>query len=259
MSIRKLLLELETGGNIRFEDEQKEELWVKECESIVKQFIKRAISKDSPKTVQIHRLSKLHNRFLKTSFEEKSEQKIQDSDPGMNMQTLCCLLNDSESDVFHLVEHGFESRNALFSNYLNCSVEKDVESTDFNRKKLKKALIVKVYGTNYTLVDSNPGTSYSSKDFPGMDGVYMEVLNSKTSLQSSECPKDYILFHHECILPLYFIEYSLEAEKNSFSSKLERLALDIAYSNKLSHSIMPNIIGSLTSKFEKCPVCTFSM
>ena len=69
MAIRKLLLELETGGNIRFEDEQKEDAWVADCEALVKMFIKRAASKTSPRTIQIHRISRLHNRHMKLKFE----------------------------------------------------------------------------------------------------------------------------------------------------------------------------------------------
>jgi len=52
------------------------------------------------------------------------------------------------------------------------------------------------------------------------------------------------------VIPEYFIEYSIEGNKNTYMTKFERLALDIAYSNKLSHSNMPHIIGSLSSHFE---------
>lgn len=56
------------------------------------------------------------------------------------------------------------------------------------------------------------------------------------------------------VVPEYFIEYSLEREKNTHMTKFERLALDVAYSNKLSHSNMPQIIGSLSNHFETIPV-----
>jgi hypothetical protein len=60
------------------------------------------------------------------------------------------------------------------------------------------------------------------------------------------------------IIPEYFIEYSLEGDTSpKYMTKFERLALDISYSNKLSHSNMPHIIGSLSSHFEAIPVLIF--
>jgi hypothetical protein len=69
MAIRKLLLELETGGNVRFEDEQQGDAWINECENLVKLFIKRSVTNDLRRTIQIHRISRLHNRHMKMKFD----------------------------------------------------------------------------------------------------------------------------------------------------------------------------------------------
>lgn len=69
MAIRKLLLELETGGNVRFEDEQQGDVWINECENLVKLFIKRSATSDFRRTIQIHRISRLHNRHMKMKFD----------------------------------------------------------------------------------------------------------------------------------------------------------------------------------------------
>ena len=70
-----MLLELETGGNLRFEDEQKNDPWVSECENLVKMFIKPIASKHSPRTIHVHRISKLHNRHIKLNFDVFHDRK----------------------------------------------------------------------------------------------------------------------------------------------------------------------------------------
>lgn len=143
MAIRKLLLELETGGNVRFEDEQKDEAWVKECEALVKVFIKKTITPNSPKSVQIHRLSKLHNRNLKIMLEGKLGPKINQPNYAFH---LCCKLKQSEMDAFEILENGFrEDSEFSFSNYIDSTLSENSFTEFETSRKLKRALIVKVY------------------------------------------------------------------------------------------------------------------
>ena len=143
MAIRKLLLELETGGNVRFEDEQKDESWVKDCEDLVKMFMKKTITPNSPKAVQIHRLSKLHNRNLKMNLEGKLGPKIQQQNYAFH---LCCIFKDEKMDAFEIVEHGFRADSLImFSNYIDCTMPKDSFKDCETSKRLNRAVIVKVY------------------------------------------------------------------------------------------------------------------
>ena len=157
---RKLLLELETGGNVRFEDEQKDEPWVKECEGLVKTFIKRKLASNSPKSVQIHRLSKLHNRNLKLLIETKLGSKMQQQNYSFH---LCWKFNQSEMDAFEILEHGFRKDIPLtFSNYMDCTLTEkssvDIESS----KRLDRALIVRVYTDR--ICDINDGGIFHSNN-----------------------------------------------------------------------------------------------
>jgi len=95
--------------------------------------------------------------------------------------------------------------------------------------------------------------SCTQADFPNMDGVYQ--LRSKISKSStSEASKNFLIFNYDLITPVYYIEYSLDVDGVASTSRLERLALDIAFSNKLSHSSMPMIFSSMVAKFSKGPV-----
>ncbi|KAH6566827.1 hypothetical protein BASA60_009315 [Batrachochytrium salamandrivorans] len=130
MAIRKLLLELETGGNVRFEEEEKNALWVSECENLVKMFIKRGASKNSPRAIQIHRISRLHNRHMKLRFSETYE-RLGDLETPL---PLCVQgYQSNPDDAFSVIEHGFQltwdtaefSNNLLLANFLNFQEEKN--------------------------------------------------------------------------------------------------------------------------------------
>lgn len=261
MAIRKLLLELETGGNVRFEDEQKDEAWVKECEALVKVFIKKTVTAHSPKAVQIHRLSKLHNRNLKLLLEGKLGPKMHQPNYSFH---LCSKLKNSDIDAFEVVEHGFRTdRQLYFTNYIDFTAPDDIYKDGESSRRLNRALIVKVYTDrvqefeggiiNYYLIRQESLQNIDKNEYQAIDAVF-NVKTFPSVKPGSDTAKDYFIMDSSIVVPEYFIEYSLEGEKNKQMTKFERLALDIAYSNKLSHSNMPNIIGSLSNHFEAIPV-----
>ena len=143
LAIRKLLLELETGGNVRFEDEGKDDSWVRDCELLIKEFIKRSASKDSPKSIQIHRLSRLHNRTLKLHVQEKASAR-----PDITPSSYCVQDDLTDEQIFEIVEKGVGALNhpVVFSNYLDCVPTQIAERRSLVKGyQLKKALIVTTY------------------------------------------------------------------------------------------------------------------
>ena len=74
MSVRKLLAEFETGGNIRLEDGKVSEKWYVSCVDLIKsRFHPEDLMKDVIADINIRRVIRIHNRFLKNKFEEKME------------------------------------------------------------------------------------------------------------------------------------------------------------------------------------------
>lgn len=157
MSIRKLLLELETGGNVRFEDEQKNAEWIKECEGIVKYFTKKAVTKDGPKSIQIHRISRLHNRPLKLRLAQKLGVKY---DPETNNgQILCSQLYQDEDKIFDIVEHGLVGeKDSIFTDYMDCKFPTGT-------RRLQRALIIRAHVDRVTEIEENHCNYFISKNY----------------------------------------------------------------------------------------------
>jgi hypothetical protein len=73
-NIHRLMTELETGGNIRFEEGKPSDKWFSSCVDLVR-------SRFNPETmkffgimgINVTRVTRIHNRFLRNRFEEKLE------------------------------------------------------------------------------------------------------------------------------------------------------------------------------------------
>ncbi|CAH3150734.1 unnamed protein product [Pocillopora meandrina] len=72
MTVQRLLLELETGGNVRFEDGKQTDPWYKSCHDLifsrfcVGDYLGLGIS-----GIKVHRITRIHNRILRTRFDDK--------------------------------------------------------------------------------------------------------------------------------------------------------------------------------------------
>ncbi|KAJ3126543.1 Leucine-rich repeat-containing protein 9 [Nowakowskiella sp. JEL0407] len=243
MAIRKLLLELETGGNVRFEDEQREDHWFEKCETLVKNFILRASHTPVQKRIQIHRISRIHNRYIRNKFEAKLQKK---PDSTKSFEYLCFHGSKDHSEcIFSVIESGFKSssneggrKGYVLSNFLECA---DDEKEDLlhqqqhrHDKRLRQAVIVKAYTCSST-------TQEEAKD----------NKNSATESEvSSNTCKSFDSFDGDLVLPEFFLEYSLESNLDRLTTKMEKLMIDIAYSNKLSQADMPAIISEICSRIK---------
>ncbi|KAI8846431.1 hypothetical protein BC829DRAFT_398533 [Chytridium lagenaria] len=255
MAIRKLLIELETGGNVR------DDSWFENCEALVKSMILRATSTHHYRRIQIHRISRVHNRFLKNRFEGKLRLK---SDHTHSFEYLCFQTTEARSDdVFQAVEHGFadlmEVRSSggtvsntgiLLSNYLDLQepLQGDGDGQrERERKRLRQAVIVKSFANKVQRTDADLAT-LNSTDLNGVNCIYRDT--SKPGLHSDPC-RQYLVFDRELILPEYFVEFSLESDLDRLTTKIERLMVDIAYSSKLSQADMPSIVLDVIGKISE--------
>ncbi|KAJ3012251.1 UNVERIFIED_CONTAM: Leucine-rich repeat-containing protein 9 [Siphonaria sp. JEL0065] len=254
MAIRKLLIELETGGNVRFEDDQTNDSWFEICESLVKSMILRSNHASENKRIQIHRISKLHNRYLKNTFEANVKTM---TEPLHSLEYICFQGAEGVSeDIFQSVEHGFAGENCMlpdatlgmlpsqktvlfpaFTNYLDFS---DAESPA-DRKKLRQAIILRTVANRCGRLTDDPGrTGVNLADYPNI-GLFFNDLGPKSAQGDVPCRQYYVL-NKELVTPEFFVEFSLECDLDRFTTKSEKLMLDIAYSNKLSQADMPSIV-----------------
>lgn len=72
LHVRRLVLELETGGNIRLEDGRPGELWHDSCVDLVRsRFHSKDFQAIGIKGVRVRRVTRIHNRYLRARFERR--------------------------------------------------------------------------------------------------------------------------------------------------------------------------------------------
>ena len=82
-SISRLLVELETGGNIRLEDGKPSDVWYSSCVDLVNSRFVAADFADLGVTgIRVSRVTRIHNRHLRNRFEEKLEAMVNINDLG---------------------------------------------------------------------------------------------------------------------------------------------------------------------------------
>lgn len=245
-AIRTLLLELETGGNARFEDEQKSSQWIAHCEKQIKKLIKRAASKESPKSIQIHRISRFYNRGSKLRFDEKA----QGNGSPEKCNYLCLNVKSKDYNVFSIAENGFggieDQKPILMTNYFDCQENISQEPT-----KLRKLVIVRCVQMCHQAFqgDLKDFEAITKQDYPAADAVTVNISkNVDGDVNDAEAPKKVLIINKDYILPEYLVEFSLESDFQTNTTPLQQLLLDITYSNRISHANMPSIVQELASK-----------
>ena len=112
-NIHRLMTELETGGNIRFEEGRPQDRWFSSCVDLVRS----RFSAEQMKTfgiigINVTRVTRIHNRFLRNRFEEKLEQLVDLSDNQYkrSLEYLFYGVNPSAPKEIHrAMEEGFRS------------------------------------------------------------------------------------------------------------------------------------------------------
>ncbi|CAM9402791.1 unnamed protein product, partial [Ectocarpus sp. 12 AP-2014] len=68
-AVSELMLEFDTGGNVRFEEGRPGDVWFSSCADLVKSRVITAAGQRSASGVKVSRVIRIHNRFLKNRFE----------------------------------------------------------------------------------------------------------------------------------------------------------------------------------------------
>lgn len=111
-SINRLLIELDTGGNIRLEEGKGNEKWFISCVDLIKSrfFPEEMQTKFDVTDINVNRVIRIHNRFLRNKFEEKMESLVE-SNNGNYKKSLEYLFFGFDpaypSNVSHVIEEGF--------------------------------------------------------------------------------------------------------------------------------------------------------
>ena len=107
------MTELETGGNIRFEEGKPTDKWFTSCVDLVRsRFNSEQMKLFGILSINVTRVTRIHNRFLRNRFEEKLEQLVDLSDNSYkrNLEYLFYGIDPAyPTEIHRAMEEGFRS------------------------------------------------------------------------------------------------------------------------------------------------------
>ncbi|CEG45969.1 Protein phosphatase 1, regulatory subunit, and related proteins [Plasmopara halstedii] len=96
-NVARLMLELESGGNIRLEDANPSDAWFVSCEELVRsRLYLSGLQKFGIKDIKINRVTRINNRFLRNRFQARMEEVliVPDTDLKENITKKGVTLSD---------------------------------------------------------------------------------------------------------------------------------------------------------------------
>lgn len=110
-----MITELETGGNIRFEDGKQSDKWYNQCTNMLRsRFSQEQMSQYGICDIAINRITKISNRFLRARFEEKIDSL---SDPTEQLPSKSYVDQlflgqnlSNPKEMFKIIEEGFKTK-----------------------------------------------------------------------------------------------------------------------------------------------------
>jgi hypothetical protein len=223
-----MIVELETGGNVRVEDGKPSDVWYSSCADLVRSRLNLGeLQHAGVRDVSITRVLRIHNRVLRNRFEEKLESLVDFSDasykrnleylpppPALcfcnNFNMYLFLMNDSPSctDVLRAVEVGFDHVDATGA---PLSLSNSFATVELPRVNAQCAppggrgslpspcllLVAKVFAANYGPEEA--GKPPSKANYPKFDSVYRQISEDGRQRQ-------WFVFDHHLVMPEYLVE-----------------------------------------------------
>jgi Leucine-rich repeat (LRR) protein len=217
----RMIVELETGGNVRLEDGKPSDVWYSSCADLVRSRLNLGeLHHFGVRDICITRVMRIHNRVLRNRFEEKLESLVDFSEPSYkkNLEYLF-LMNDSPhcTDVLRAVELGFDyidangtplSLSNSFATVELPRVKKASSSTFGSPGHLPSPcllLVAKVYAANYGPEEA--GKIPSKSNYPKFDSVYRQTSEDGRQRQ-------WFIFDHYLVMPEYLVEIEYIGEQH---------------------------------------------
>ena len=245
-SIANLILELETGGNIRLEDGKPSDVWHSSCVDLVQsRFFPQDYAAFNVAGVKVTRVHRVHNRFLRNRFDVRLESlvDITDSSYKKSLEYLFYGEIPGTPDLQTIMEDGFPSAEAYarlgmdgavpLSNSVSTSdlprvnhaievagEEPSVLRTDANMQLLSnvrtgRLLIAKVYLGKYVQEHARRGEGDEEVEGPRpiTAGAY-DSANSVFRVKPGDSKqRQWFIFDHALALPEYVIEFEYQLQK----------------------------------------------
>ncbi|XP_071832914.1 leucine-rich repeat-containing protein 9-like isoform X2 [Apostichopus japonicus] len=240
---KRLMTELETGGNVRFEDGNSADVWFTSCHDLIlSRFCVADYRVHGILGIKIHRITRVHNRMLRFRFESKLTKVTEDEDsPVMNKSPtvkklqeylffvvdpalpggdnqLMSLLEEGPMDPETYQQLGCDSAIPLSNSLSLC--EKPRITHLINRAKKESwsdpcpfrqghIVVCKVYlGKSLPVLDTKH--RIQKQYYPQADSVFRpkssSLLPSEALCECASRQCQWYLFDHELVLPEYVID-----------------------------------------------------
>lgn len=245
--VNRMLIELESGGNVRFEEGTPSDIWFSSCHDLVlSRFCASDYRDHSVTGIKIHRIIRIHNRMLRTRFDDVLSSIVDDPEgeyypcnrsTGYRklLEYLFWMqdpqLSNGAHEPGHLLEEGFLEADTYsdlgrdgavsLSNSLSLADRHRIEHLTKNGKNSEyndscsfrygQLVISKVYlGKSVKALDDRQITKSS---YPKIDAVFkprkMCVTNEggDTLCECSARQCEWYIFDHRLVLPEYVVEF----------------------------------------------------
>lgn len=245
--INRLVVELETGGNVRFEEGSSTDLWFSSCYDLVmSRFCASDFKSHNIIGVKIHRIIRIHNRILRSRFDKKllsvTEGPLGEYYPGTKNTAYKKLLEylfwmwdpdmaGGAMEPARVPEEGFMDaetykmlgRDAAvpLSNSLSLADRRRIQamkthphdsSCDPCPFRFGQLIIAKTYlGKSASAVDDRP---IAKTSYPKIDAIFKPRSKCLQSHPAADPPCEcsarqceWYIFDHELVLPEYIIEF----------------------------------------------------
>jgi len=110
-SISRLMVELETGGNIRLEDGKPSDVWYSSCVDLTQsRFVAADFAAFGISGFRVSRVTRVHHRYLRNRFEERLESMVNINDLGYKRSLEYLFFGENPNmpgELAHVMEDGF--------------------------------------------------------------------------------------------------------------------------------------------------------
>ncbi|TPX46569.1 hypothetical protein SeMB42_g03636 [Synchytrium endobioticum] len=241
--IKRSQIELEMGGNVRFEDIGSSHEEADKVMGLVKTFLSiGGATLLESEGVQLHRAVKVQNRGAKARYEAKMATKMNSESP------IHLCLEVSHLQVFDLAEEGlsFKSKRPSAVAPITNFLQHYAGTPDTH---IRYATILQTYADNMIYTSQFQAPQLISKREPNVSCYYYDVPDTQSSGNSSLPPQRHFEFTDlDMVLPVYLVEFStVESTNTKEYAKFESSIIHYASSSKLAASeppVLSQLVGS---------------
>ncbi|XP_019307188.2 leucine-rich repeat-containing protein 9 isoform X3 [Panthera pardus] len=231
-----LLIELETVGNIHFEEGTRSDDWFNSCyELILSRFCTWDFRPYGITGVKVKRIIKVNNRILRLKFEEKLQKFLDNED-----------MHDSESyrKMLECLFYVFDPEVTVKKKHLLQILEKGFKDSETNKLPLRKEAVILA---NSLSMCEGPRIEFlqqkykDEKNSPEHELFRHDSIMGQRNCDCSIRQFKWFVFDHDLVLPEYIVEFE-------YITMVKPHSLFSSFNNVILEESKKNSEGSLLSQ-----------